>query len=66
MRQGLTGKAKVAMLLIALGRDKSTKIFKHLKEEEIEELTLEIASISSVTPDEKEDVNICYRNLKMI
>ena len=56
MRSGLSGKAKVAMLLIALGREKSTKIFKHLKEEEIEELTLEIASISSVTPDEKEEI----------
>ncbi|MCQ2749166.1 MAG: flagellar motor switch protein FliG [Clostridia bacterium] len=63
MRSGLTGKAKVAMLLIALGREKSTKIFKHLKEEEIEELTLEIASISSVTPDEKEEILNEFYNL---
>ena len=63
MRAGLTGKAKVAMLLIALGRDKSTKIFKHLKEEEIEELTLEIASISSVTPEEKEEILTEFYNL---
>ncbi|MCQ2911156.1 MAG: flagellar motor switch protein FliG [Clostridia bacterium] len=63
MRQGLTGKAKVAMLLIALGREKSTKVFKHLKEEEIEELTLEIASISSVTPEEKEEILSEFYNL---
>ena len=63
MRQGITGKARVAMLLIALGREKSTKIFKHLKEEEIEELTLEIASISSVTPEEKEDILAEFYNL---
>lgn len=51
-----TGKEKAAMLLITLGPEKSAEIFKHLKEEEIEQLTLEIANIRSVTPDEKEKV----------
>lgn len=51
-----TSKQKAAMLLIALGPEKSSKIFKHLKEEEIEELTLEIASIRSVSPRVKEEV----------
>ena len=36
------GVQKAAILLIALGPEKSASIFKHLKEEEIEELTLEI------------------------
>ncbi|MCR5773810.1 MAG: flagellar motor switch protein FliG, partial [Lachnospiraceae bacterium] len=47
---GLTGVQKAAILLIALGPEKSAKIFKHLKDEEIEELTLEIANTRSVTP----------------
>lgn len=51
-----TSKQKAAMLLIALGPEKSSKIFKYLKEEEIEELTLEIASIRSVSPKVKEEV----------
>lgn len=51
-----TSKQKAAMLLIALGPEKSSSIFKFLKEEEIEALTLEIASIKSVSPKAKEDV----------
>lgn len=51
-----SGKEKAAMLLIALGPEKSAKIFKHLKEEEIEQLTLEIANIRTVSPETKEQV----------
>ncbi|MDP4092152.1 MAG: flagellar motor switch protein FliG [Bacillota bacterium] len=51
-----SGREKAAMLLISLGPEKSAEIFKHLKEEEIEQLTLEIANIRTVTPDEKEKV----------
>ena len=50
------GIQKAAILLIALGPEKSASIFKHLKEEEIEEMTLEIANIRSVTPQVKEAV----------
>jgi len=50
------GKEKAAMLLIALGPEKSADIFKHLKEDEIEQLTLEIANIRSVSSEEKEQV----------
>lgn len=52
----LTGVQKAAVLLIALGPEKSADIFKHLKEDEIEELTLEIANTRSVSPQVKEDV----------
>ncbi len=53
---GITGIQKAAILLIALGPERSATIFKHLKEEEIEELTLEIANTRSVTPQLKEAV----------
>ena len=52
----ITGIQKAAILLIVLGPERSAGIFKHLKEEEIEELTLEIANTRSVTPQVKEDV----------
>lgn len=48
------GIQKAAILLIALGPEKSALIFKHLKEEEIEQLTLEIANTRSVSPESKE------------
>lgn len=53
-KTGLTGREKAAILLISLGPDKSAQIFKHLQEEEIEELTLEIANMRKITPEEKE------------
>ena len=52
----LGGLQKAAILLIALGPEKSSQIFKHLKEEEIEELTLEIANTRNITPQIKEAV----------
>ena len=52
----LTGLQKSAILLIALGPERSATIFKHLKEEEIEELTLEIANTRSITPQVKDEV----------
>ena len=52
----MSGLQKAAILLIALGPEKSAMIFKHLKEEEIEELTLEIANTRSVTPQVKEEI----------
>jgi len=52
----MDGVEKAATLLIALGPEKSSKVFKHLKEEEIEQLTLEIANTSSISPQTKEKV----------
>ena len=52
----LSGLQKSAILLITLGPEKSANIFRHLKEEEIEELTLEIANTRSITTQMKESV----------
>ncbi len=52
----LLGIQKAAILLITLGPEKAATIFKHLKEDEIEQLTLEIANTRSVSPSEKEEV----------
>ena len=51
-----SGLQKAALLLITLGPEKSSEIFKHLKEDEIEELTLEIANTRSVSPEVKEEI----------
>jgi flagellar motor switch protein FliG len=55
-KSGLSGKEKAAILLITLGPENSAKIFKHLTEEDIEELTLEIANMRKVTPELKTKV----------
>jgi len=52
----LTGREKAAVLLIALGPENSARIFQHLTDEEIEELTLEIANMRTVTPEEKNKI----------
>ncbi len=52
----LSGVQKAAILLISLGPEKSANVFKHLKEDEIETLTLEIANTRNVPPDLKEAV----------
>ena len=54
--KGFNGMQKAAILLISLGPEKSSQLFQHLKEEEIEELTLEIANTRSVTGQVKEAV----------
>ena len=52
----ISGIQKAAILLIALGPDKSSSVFKHLKEDEIEQITLEIANTRSVSPAVKDKV----------
>ena len=52
----LTGVQKASILLITLGPERSASIFKHLKEDEIEQLTLEIANTRSVSPALKDQV----------
>ncbi len=52
----ISGIQKAAVLLISLGPERSAQVFKHLKDEEIEQLTLEIANTRSVPADVKEMV----------
>lgn len=55
-KKGMSGKEKAAILLIALGPDKSSQIFAHLSDDEIEELTLEIANMRRIDKEEKEAI----------
>ncbi|MBE5961462.1 MAG: flagellar motor switch protein FliG, partial [Lachnospiraceae bacterium] len=52
----LTGIQKAAVLLITLGPERSANIFKQLKEDEIEQLTLEIANTRSISASTKEAI----------
>jgi flagellar motor switch protein FliG len=52
----LTGREKAAILLIALGPEKASDIYRHLKEDEIEQLTLQIANLRKVDGETKSQV----------
>ncbi len=52
----LNGRQKVAVLLIALGQQLSVEVLKHLSEEEIESITLEIANFQKIEPELQEEV----------
>ena len=49
----LTNSQKAAILLISLGPEYSAMLYKHLNDEEIEKLTLEIANHKQVEPEVK-------------
>lgn len=55
-KSGLSGKEKAAILLVSLGMEKASAIYKHLKEDEIEQLTMEIANLRKIEPDVKSKV----------
>ncbi|WP_108669693.1 flagellar motor switch protein FliG [Peribacillus acanthi] len=61
----LTGKQKAAILLISLGPDVSASVYKHLSEEEIERLTLEISSVRKVDAIEKEEILEEFHNIAL-
>ncbi|NMH71187.1 flagellar motor switch protein FliG [Bacillus sp. RO3] len=61
----LTGKQKAAILLISLGPDVSASVYKHLSEEEIEKLTLEISGVKKVETEAKEDILEEFHNIAM-
>ncbi|NIZ19379.1 flagellar motor switch protein FliG [Entomospira culicis] len=46
--QDFTGRQKAAIFLVTLGAELSSEIFKHLKEDEIEKLTFEIARLDKI------------------
>lgn len=55
-KKGLTGRQKAANFLIFLGPEKSAQLFKHMNDEEMEQLTLEIANIRHVANDRMDDI----------
>lgn len=56
MARGLTGRQKAAILLISLGPDLAAQVFKHFREEEIEQLTFEMANLKRVDTAIRESV----------
>ncbi len=64
-RRELNGRQKAAVFLVTLGSEISSEIFKHLREDEIETLTFEIARMDSFDSEEKETVLQEFQQLMM-
>jgi flagellar motor switch protein FliG len=57
----LTGEQKVAVLMVALGPEISAEVFKELKEETVEQVTLQIANLKKVSSADRDSVmEECY------
>lgn len=52
----LTPEQKAAAVVVSLGADKASKIYKHLSESDIERLTIEVAKLGHVSPEQMEAV----------
>lgn len=65
VKKELTGRQKAAIFLVTLGSEISSEIFKHLREDEIETLTFEIARLDNVEPEERDRVLMEFKELMM-
>ncbi len=65
IRKELTGRQKAAIFLVTVGSEISAEIFKHLREDEIEALTFEIARLESVDSTERDLVLMEFQELMM-
>ena len=61
----LTGRQKAAIFLVSLGSDVSSEVFKHLREDEIEQLTFEIARLDKIEPEDKDRVLQEFQEMMM-
>ena len=64
-KQALSGRQKAAVFLVTLGSEISSEIFKHLREDEIETLTFEIARLENFSNEDKEAVLNEFQELMM-
>lgn len=64
-KKPLTGRQKAAIFLVTLGSEISAEIFKHLREDEIEQLTFEIARLENIESADRDQVLIEFQELMM-
>jgi len=64
-KEDLTGKQKAAIFLVTLGAEVSSEVFKHLREDEIEVLTFEIARLENINSEERDMVLQEFQELMM-
>ena len=64
-KKELNGRQKAAIFLVTLGSEISSEIFKHMREDEIETLTFEIARLESIDSEDRDRVLQEFQELMM-
>ena len=52
----ITPLTKAAAVIVALGSEHASEIYRHLSEEEIEQLTVEVAKLDKLSPEEMQEI----------
>lgn len=52
----ISNKAKAAAIIISLGAAEAAEVYKYLREEEIEQLSLEVAKLDNLPPDDLKEI----------
>lgn len=64
-KEELNSRQKAAIILMVLGSEVSGHVLKHFKEDQIEALTMEVARLDRVTPEQRENVIMEFHELAM-
>ncbi|MDL2219610.1 flagellar motor switch protein FliG [Ruminococcaceae bacterium OttesenSCG-928-O06] len=51
-----SGKNRAAAIIVSLGTDEAAEVYKYLREDEIEQLSLEVAKLENMPPDELKEI----------
>lgn len=52
----ISASARAAAIIVALGAEEASEIYKHLREDEIEKLSLEVAKLERLSPEDLQDI----------
>lgn len=55
-RKKITPPQKAAAIVVALGSETSAQVYKHLREDEIEQLSLEVSKLERLSPEEMKEI----------
>jgi len=55
-RDRISGKKRAAAIIVGLGTENAAQVYKYLKEDEIETLTIEVAMLQAIEPEMSEEI----------
>lgn len=64
-QEGISSRQKAAIMLLVLGPELSAQVVQHFEDEELESLTLEVARLERILPEQREQVILEFRDLAM-
>ena len=54
--KSMTPASKAAAVIVALGSEHAAEVYKHLREEEVEQISIEVAKLNRMNPDDMQEV----------